>query len=180
MADPRIKNPPRDTPSKAPPPATTAAGTPPDHAEHVQHARQNYDYNTEHTDADADPGPEESYLPLIVAVLSALIALVAVVMDYSGFDMLGLILAIVALLGGLVSIAMGWTDARAGIGTPIFCTIVAAVVLGVVLLDVMGVDERVDPDGVNRAVVGDDDVDVPEDPADMVEGTPEERNLVDE
>lgn len=185
MADPRIKNPPPDMPDDVPPATTppAAAATPPDHAEHVRQARQNYDYDTEHTTADparVPQGPEESYLPLIVALASAAIALVAVILDYFEVDTLALILAVVALIGALASIAMAWTDARAGIGTPIFCTVVAAVVLGVVLLDVLDVDERVNPEGVNRAVVGDNDVDVPEDPADIIEGTPEQRNLVDD
>lgn len=181
MADPRIKNPPRNTPGDLPPAgASPAAGetpaTPPDHAEHVRHARQNYDYDTEHTTADPDrvpQGPEESYLPLMVAFTSAAIALVAVIFDYFEADTVGLVLAIVALIGGVVSIGMAWTDARAGVGTPILCTVVAAVVLAVVLLDVLDVEE-LDPASVNRGLVGDD---IPEDPADIIEGTPQQRDI---
>lgn len=188
--DPRIKNPPQDHPAAPPPPAgegvTTSSAAP--RNEHAAHAREHYDYQTEHTTADPDrvpQGPSESYVPLIVALVAAAIALVAVFFDYMEADTLALVLAIIALVTGIVSIAMGWTDARAGVGAPIFCTIVAAVVLGVVLLDVLDVDERVDPDAVNREMVGDDDGDlstvesdeIPEDPADIVEGTPEQRDI---
>jgi hypothetical protein len=55
--------------------------------------------------------------------------------------------------------------------------VVAAVVLGVVLLDVLDIDERVNPDAVNRGLVGDEADDIPEDPADIIEGTPQQREI---
>ena len=138
----------------------------------------NLDYTTEHTAADPAHVATEEYVPneqkalpsqahtsLLLAFAAAGAALLAVILEWMGLDTVALVIALVAVLAGIVSIVMAYNDARAGVGAPILCTIVSAVVLTVVLMDVFEVDERVDQLAVPGTTVDPDAI--PADPAEI-------------
>jgi hypothetical protein len=135
--------------------------------------------------------PTQKPIILVLAFGGAAVALAAVILEYMRLDLVALIVAVVAVVMTLLSVMMAWGDMRAGRTVPAICLAASIVVLLVILFDVMGVDDTVrdvrqdQRDAVRQepgatGVTGATTVDdrrVPADPADIVQGTPQQQDL---
>ena len=86
--------------------------------------------------------PSESNLSLILAGVALVLAIVAVILDAADFDAVSIVLAVSAVVVGGIATLMSWNDARGSPVVPGIVTAVAAVVLIISLLDVLGADEK--------------------------------------
>ena len=122
------------------------------------------DYTTEHTGADPDRVVREERVPneakavptdkrtiLFLSIASAALSLLgAIVAYFLDVEWLGLVLAVIALLLGIVALFSAHGDRRAGMVTPGIVTAVAAIVT---LLILFGDMTDAEPDDLNRQLV---------------------------
>ena len=152
-------------------------------------------YDTRHTAADPghvhreeDVDNDDKALPsnkvpaLLLAALAVGLAILTVILDATEFDLAALVVGIIAVAVGAVATYMASNDARASPVVPALCLTAAAIALLITFTDLLtaetGAADLADPDGATIvAPTTIDDSDVPADPANIVEGTPEQRDI---
>ena len=126
------------------------------------------DYTTEHTGADPGRVVREERVPneakavptdnrtiLFLSIASAALSVLAVILSYVlELEWVGLALAVIALLLGIVGLFSAHGDRRAGMVTPGIVTAVAAIVALVILFgDMTDADPEATADEMNERLV---------------------------
>ena len=108
-----------------------------------------------------------------VFALSVISAVCAIAGAFVNFQLdnalIGLILAAIGLVAGIVAWVMAVGDARTGAITPALATITAAIFCVIIALDLADVEDAAERTNTNIVAPGGEPVNVPENPAAIIE-----------
>ena len=187
VTPPPMENDPRRDPSNGQPVGQpVAAGDARDEGPPYDRSHTAADPGHVHREEDVDNDdkrlPSESNLAIILGGVAALLAVLAVILDAVDFDLLATILAVSGVITGVIATLLAWNDARGSPVVPGLCTAAAVIVLIIIFMDILGADTKArairDNAGTTLTAPADGTArQPPADPADIIEGTPAQRDL---